>query len=112
MAKYFGRIGYYDIENNVPGVWSPIMIEREYYGDIVKTFRKLDNANVNNDSTVSENQISIVADAFAYDNFMNIRYICWMGSKWKVSRVEISRPRLIFTLGGLYNDETGASVDV
>ena len=80
---------------------------KNYQGEIFKINRKLvSSENLNDDVTVS-NRISILADPFAYNNFHSIRYITWMGTKWKVSNVEVSYPRLIFDLGGVYNGETG-----
>lgn len=60
---------------------------------------------VNFDLAVS-NSISVVADAYANENFHAIRYIRWMGSLWIVTTVEVQRPRLLLELGGVYNGPT------
>lgn len=105
MEKYFGKIGYASSTETSPGVWMPEITEYEYYGDVVRNLRRMDqNTEVNGPLTVS-NSISIVADAFAYDHFFEICYATWMGVKWKVTNVEVNRPRLVLTLGGVYCDE-------
>lgn len=56
-----------------------------------------------NDDINVANEISIVADPFAMQNFHKMRYVVFMGEKWKVSSVEVQYPRLILTIGGIYN---------
>ena len=51
------------------------------------------------------NEISIVADPFANQNFHTMLYVEFMGTKWKITNVEVKRPRLTLTLGGVYNGE-------
>lgn len=106
MPKYYGVIGYATIVETSPGVHEETITERCYYGDILDCNRRLEKGEVLNDNIQLRNQVSIVADAFAYNNFMDIKYIVVMGKKWKVSDVSIQSPRLILTLGGLYNGDT------
>ena len=105
MSKYFGKIGYGVTEETRPGVYEPQIVEKEYYGDIVRNTRRLDNGGKVVDDLNINMTLSIVADPFAYQNFHQIRYVVYMGSKWKVSSVEVAYPRLILTLGGVYNGE-------
>jgi len=103
MAKFLGKIGYGESQESVPGVWEDTIVEREYRGDVLKNTRKsLDGEKINNDLTVG-NSISIVADAYANNNFFAIRYVEWAGTLWTVSDVEVQSPRLILRLGGVYN---------
>ena len=104
MAKWYGVIGYADHVETSPGVWEEKIVERTYYGDINRMSRRLESSgNLNDDINVS-NEISIVADPFANDNFHKILFVEFMGAKWKVSHVEVQRPRLILSIGGLYNE--------
>ena len=105
MSKYFGKIGYGVTEEIRPGVSLPSITDREYYGDIVRNIRRYENSGKVNDDLNINMTLSIVADPFAYKNFHQIRYAEYMGSKWKVSSVEVQYPRLILTLGGVYNGE-------
>lgn len=103
MAKWFGVIGYATQVENVPGVWEEQIVEREYYGDITRNTRRLQSADQLNDNLNINNELSIVADPFANQNFHLMRYADYMGTKWKITNVEVKFPRLICTLGGLYN---------
>lgn len=103
MAKWYGRIGYAELEEIEPGVWKEQITEREYFGDSIRNTRLLQNSGNVNDNINVGNQISIVADPYAVQNFHTMRYVEYMDSKWKVSSVEVQYPRLILTIGGLYN---------
>lgn len=105
MAKWFGNIGYAEtIEDPVgSGVWIERITERPYYGDVLRNSRRLQNPGQINDNINISNQISIISDQFANQNFHAIRYIEFMGSKWKVSDVEVQYPRLTLTIGDVYN---------
>ena len=90
MAKFYGVIGYAVTKETAPGVWTEEIAEQSYYGDL-------------NDDINVANEISIVADPYANANFHSMRYVAFMGAKWKISKVEVQYPRLILTLGGVYN---------
>lgn len=103
MAKYYGSVGYAEIKENPPGVWVDGITERQYYGDVIRNVRRWQSGeNLNDDLTIN-NQISIVADPYAYQNFHAIKYVTWMGAKWKVSSIDVQYPRLILEVGGVYN---------
>lgn len=108
MAKYFGKIGYGETIEDPPnsGIRVDQITEKEYYGDLLKTSRSLNTSSaVIGDISIS-NSISVIADAYAIENFMHIRYIEWAGTLWTVTNIEVLRPRLILTLGGVYNGPT------
>lgn len=105
MDKYFGKVGYALDEETSPGIWEQKIVEKDYYGDVVRNLRRVDsNTDVNGEVTLS-NSISIMADAFAYEHFFKIRYVQWLGVKWAVTNIEVKRPRLILTVGGEYHAE-------
>lgn len=104
MAKWHGKIGYAKMIETSPGINEEKIITYEYRGDLNRNTRRLQGSNELNDNIVVANEISIVADPFARDNFHNIRYVEFMGTNWKVSNVEVQYPRLILTLGGKYNE--------
>ena len=96
-------IGYGQSAETQAGVWTEEIVERKYYGDIIRNTRRLDGADkVNSDLSVS-NAISVIADAYAVLNFAAIRYVVWNGEYWTVDSVEVERPRLILRPGGVYN---------
>jgi hypothetical protein len=102
MARYSGVVGYVKTVETDPGVFEPQEIRKHFVGNILNTSaRSLMETKVNEDITLTQ-RISIVADAFAFENFAYIRYIEYGGVKWKVNTVEIMRPRLILNIGGPY----------
>lgn len=103
MAKFYGTIGYAKTVETMPGVWTEQIAERNYYGDVIRNSRRLQSSDKVNDDINISNQISIVADPYAINNFHSMRYAEFMGAKWKISDVEVQYPRLLLTLGGLYN---------
>lgn len=105
MAKYFGIIGFMTTAETSPDVWTEVIREREYYGDVLQNSRRFQNGVSINDNITITNRISIVMDPYAMENFHAIRYVTWMGNKWKVDSVEVKYPRLVLALGGVYNAE-------
>ena len=103
MPKFYGNIGYAISKETAPGVWVEDIVEHKYSGDVYRNTRKLQSGNQVNDSIDISNEISILSDPFANENFHSMRYVTYMGAKWKVSSVEVRYPRLILTVWGLYN---------
>lgn len=84
------------------GVWEEVITEKKYYGDIIRNARSLNNDSEIIDGINVSNQISLVSDPYATNNFHKIIYLTFMGTKWKARSVEVQYPRLLITLGGLY----------
>ena len=103
MAKFYGTIGYVNTVETEPGMWEEQKTERQYSGELVKNTRRLESSGGVNDNINISNEVGIVADPYAYENFHAMRYIKFMGAKWKISNVEVRYPRLILTIGGVYN---------
>ena len=102
--KYCGKIGFaMGDEESAPGVWTEQITERTYYGDLIRNTRRLQSSGNQNDNILISNEISIIADPFAYENFHAIRYATYMGTKWKVTSVDVQRPRLTLDLGEVYH---------
>jgi len=106
MNRFHGAIGYGQSVQSAPGVWKDVITEVSYFGNITRNTRQLREGSLVNDDITVGNNISIIADAYASENFMNIRYVEWQGSLWTVSAVEVQAPRLVLTLGGIYNGPT------
>lgn len=105
MAKFYGVIGYAETKQTSPGVWTDDITERKYVGEV---FRNTSGWSANSDSVNDDlhinNQFSILADPFAYQNFHSMKYIEFMGTKWKITNVEVQYPRLTLSVGGVYNE--------
>lgn len=104
--KFSGKVGFLTGENEIyPGVWKPEFTERPYIGDILRNRRQYQNgSNKQNVDLNVSNEISILSDLYAQQNWVSIRYVVWNGVKWQVSSVDINYPRLILELGGVYNE--------
>ena len=106
MGKWYGEIGYSETVETTPGVWMPQDTVRSYYGDVIRnTTRWSGNSNSTNDDLTVNSQISIVADPFANEKFHSMKWINFMGVRWKITTVDPQPPRLLLTLGGVYNGE-------
>lgn len=105
MAKFRGVVGFGETVETSPGIHVEKIKERRYSGDLHRNLRRLESSGVINDNINISNEISILADAYAFHHFHAIRYVEFEGAKWKVSSVDATkRPRLVLTLGGLYNE--------
>jgi hypothetical protein len=101
--RFYGPVGYGITEEKTPGIWIATIVEVNYYGDVVRNSRKLENGDKVNDDISVGNSISIVADAYANEHFFAMRYVKWAGTLWKVINVDEESPRLILRLGGVYD---------
>lgn len=105
MPKYFGKVGFAESVETAPGIWEDRIVEHSFYGDVVRDLRRLQNHTKLNDDITITNSFSIVADKYAYANFHKIRYLEYMGTKWKVESVDASTPpRLTLDVGAVYNE--------
>lgn len=109
MARFSGIVGYGLATETPPGSGKmvDVVTEKTYKGDLVRTGKSQGSTNNINEDVILGNSISVVADAFAMENFINIKYVKWAGVVWAVSSVTVQAPRLILNLGGVYNGKTG-----
>ena len=105
MAKWYGEITFAETVETKPGVWTEQITKRNYYGDVIRNSRRLQSADQVNDNINISNQISIVADPYAYDNFHSMRRAEFMSAKWKITDNEVQRARLLLNVGGVYNEK-------
>ncbi len=103
MAKWYGKVGFSETTETSPGVWEEEITERPYYGDIVRNHKRWESGENLNDNISLQNELSIVSDPYAVQNFHCIRYAEFMGTKWRVTAVDVQYPRLSLSLGGVYN---------
>lgn len=104
MAKFYDEIGFYDETESVPGVWAPGITSIYYRGDTLPNYIRNESQDIN-DSVVLNYKFSILADTYALEHIRDIRYVKYLGTKWKVTNVEPATPRLIITVGGVYNEQ-------
>jgi hypothetical protein len=106
MAKFYGEIGFAETSETAPGVWEQSITEHFYSGDVIRNTQKWQRGEGLNDNVEINNIISIIADPYAYQNLSTMRYVKWMGVLWKISNIDVQRPRLLLGIGGVYNGPT------
>jgi len=103
MAKFAGRVGYVTQVESRPGVWTPDEKVRTMKGDIIRQNASIsDSGKVNGDVSLNH-RVSLLGDAYAFANYFNIKWIDIDSRKWEVATIEIQRPRIVVTLGGMWN---------
>ncbi len=113
MAKYCGMIGFRETVETEAGIWEPSITEHRHYGEVIKNYVR--NAyeaeyTTTNKTPQCNNTLSILADPYAFENFHNIIYAVYMGTKWTVSNVEVQYPRLLLSLGGVYSGKDASNI--
>lgn len=103
MAKFSGMVGYATPSGNVNGIVSNTYVEKKLRGDVIRLQKNYQEGDRINDDVTLAHRFSLVADPYAYENFEKIRYVVLHGVKWKVTSMEIVRPRLFLTVGGVFN---------
>lgn len=105
--KFSGKVGFWEDEVEVrPGVFKSDIVEKPYTGDVIKNYRRFQNASdqQNENLMLSNVRISIISDLYMRSKWASIRYIVWNNVRWSVTSVDISSyPRAILDLGGVYN---------
>ena len=104
MAKFRGIVGYIETQETKPGVFEEVSTKRVYKGDVLRKSKRFESSEQLNDDLNISNQISIVADEYAFKHFAYIRFVEFMGTFWKVTDVEVNHPRLTLSIGGVYNE--------
>lgn len=103
MAKFNGKIGFSETVETIPGSFEYSTIERYYQGSLLKNYTKYNLQEQSIHNITLSNKITIVGDNYAFNHYFAIKYVIMDGAKWVVDSVELARPRLILTIGGLYN---------
>jgi hypothetical protein len=103
MAKFDGLLGFVQQQETSPGVWTDVTTEKQYYGEVNRDTRRLQQGEKLNDDVVVNNLVSVVSDPFADGAIMAIRYVVWRGIKWKINSIDVQSPRIILSIREQYN---------
>lgn len=104
--RFFGKIGFEETNEILPGVWEPTVVYREYIGDVNRNQRRWqEQSDTINDKLNISNEISVIADDYMLENLGVMKCVEFGGSKWKISWVNLQYPRVILTLSDLYTEE-------
>ncbi len=103
MARFYGVVGFVSSYEKKTGVFDYAVTERNFAGDVIKRYSQIVSQETVIDNIRVNNQISIIANAYAFENFQHIRFVVWNGTPWEVTSVSVEHPRLILSLGDVYN---------
>lgn len=103
MSKFYGKIGYVGLQETDPGVYEEFSESRPYYGDVLWSSRRWDRDSDVHDELTLANKISVLVDPYAYEHLQDIKWVEYKNSKWRVTNIEDQYPRIVLTLGGVYN---------
>ena len=91
--KFSGPIGFSETVEIRPGVMQPKITEKHYKGDVLRKISKWQQGYQANDDLTVNNQISIVANEYAFKHFSSIKYVaakaCFgdrRGLQWRARR--------------------------
>ena len=105
MARFLDKVGFAPEAELVDDVWTASIVERPYKGEVLEETRSLEPSEKVEDNIRLQNRIRIIGDAFALQNFSNIRYVLLHGTRWTVNTVSVERPTLLLSLGGVYQGQ-------
>lgn len=106
--KFSGKAGFRidDVEIE-PGVYEPKVVVKTIKGDVVSNRYQHQNSDKSTiDNVRITNQLLIVANQFFNEHIANLVYIEFQGVKWKVESFDIRPPRVVVSLGGVYNEQS------
>jgi hypothetical protein len=109
MGLFYGPIGFVEtIEDPVgSGIWKEQPTERRYRGEVSRYSKRWsDNSQKVNPNLTITNTISIVADPYISNHLYALRYIKWLGGYWEIASAEVENPKIILSIGGVYNGPT------
>lgn len=106
--KFSGKAGFRidDVEIE-PGVYKPQVVVKAIKGSVVSNSYQHQNSDKSTiDNVRITNQLSIVANQFLNKHITNLMYVEFQGVKWKVESFDIQPPRVVVSLGGVYNEQS------
>lgn len=104
MARFYGYVGFIETVDDGTGIWEQKETIRPYYGDVGNDVRRWNTQQQSvNDNLQLNNNISILADEFAYQNLSAMKWVEWNGVKWRITSAEVNFPRITLHFGGVWN---------
>lgn len=103
MAKTYGKIGFGKTIIKPGGVSEFVITERDYKIDIIRpSVRNTPGEDVIPGLSTG-NSFSIIEDGYLSENLFAMKYVTWMGVRWSVRKIDQAHPRLIITVGEVFN---------
>lgn len=106
MTRFHGEIGFTTTVETSPGVHTEVLTKRNYFGDVLRDSRQNSGGAEINPGLSVGNRFSVLGDDFLFTNIKNLAYLRWDNGYWKITSVELLKPRLTITVGGVWNGIT------
>ena len=104
MGKFSGKIGFLIEEETSLDSWSPKIMEKHYFGDVLRFSERWQSGDNLSGDIVLSNTISIIANPFFLKHVGDLKYVTYLGTRWNIQSIDMSRyPRVEITLNGIYN---------
>lgn len=101
--RYYGRVGFVKQIETSPGVIKNEIVYQQYFGDVLSSYGYWQNKNINDDIRL-QNRISILCDNYLKHNLGYAKVVEFDNQLWNIQSFSLEYPRVILTLGGLYNE--------
>ena len=104
MNRVIIKLGFSYTRDDGHGVWKQVNTEKVYKAEITShkwyLNREKDTPNV---SYKTGESFSVLMDSFLQENLGYITYVVLNGVKWDISSIDVQRPRVHITPGGMYH---------
>lgn len=102
--KYSGKVGFADTREITIDVYEEGIVEKHMIGDFLRYSSQYHFVSQSTVSDIQANhRISLIGTPYAREKFQKMVYITINGERWRISAAELATPRIIVTLGGIYN---------
>ena len=105
MARFYGKVGFIRTVNDGTGRFVEEEVVRYYKGDVnnnVRRYNPQNDVSANDDLALNDN-VSILADAYAAENYMAMQWIEFDNVRWRITSVTKEYPRITIFFGGVWN---------
>lgn len=105
MTRFWGIIGVDrgpQERATEPGIYDRVIEDIQVSGELRQTRLTWQQASLG-EGVRAQHVLSMIAPDDSDINFTEVVYVEWQGRKWAVVSITYKRPRVEFTLGGLYN---------
>lgn len=110
MSKQYLKFGFAETVDKGYGVYKEVVTEKFLFCQIIRNSKRYSQGEKINDNIELGNEFSVILDPWMKENFSKIRYVSYMGTRWRINNAEINYPRINFSLGGVYNGPEPESV--
>jgi len=106
MAKAALTLGFAEFVETAPDAWTPSIKEKSYVADVIRDYKQWKPGESINDTIDIQSRFQIVLDDYLQVNQAQLKYVTYGGVKWRVRSINLIRPRIEISVGGVYNEKS------